>query len=51
MSQSGGLGFSLYNRGRLDGLDFGSIVSVGNQGDLELVDYADLMLDDDDTRS
>lgn len=49
VAQSGGLGFSLYNRGRLDGLDFGSIVSVGNQGDLELVDYADLMLDDDDT--
>ncbi len=47
VAQSGGLGFSLYNRGRLDGLDFSSIVSVGNQGDLELADYADLMLDDD----
>jgi acyl-CoA synthetase (NDP forming) len=50
VAQSGGLGFSLYNRGRLDGLDFSAIVSVGNQGDLELVDYADLLLDDEDTR-
>jgi acyl-CoA synthetase (NDP forming) len=50
VAQSGGLGFSLYNRGQLGGLDFSSIVAVGNQGDLELVDYADLLLDDDDTR-
>lgn len=50
VAQSGGLGFSLYNRGRLQGLDFASIVSVGNQGDLELSDYAELMLDDADTR-
>jgi acetate---CoA ligase (ADP-forming) len=50
VAQSGGLGFSLYNRGRLDGLDFSSIVSVGNQGDLELVDYADLLLDDAETK-
>ena len=49
VSQSGGLGFSLFNRGRQDGLDFSSIVSIGNQGDLELVDYADILLDDDDT--
>ncbi len=50
VSQSGGLGFSLFNRGRVDGLDFGSIVSIGNQCDLELADYADIMLDDPDTR-
>jgi len=50
VAQSGGLGFSLYNRGRLGGLDFSAIVAVGNQGDLELVDYAELLLDDDDTR-
>lgn len=49
VSQSGGLGFSLFNRGRQDGLDFSSIVSIGNQGDLELVDYADILLDDADT--
>ena len=50
VSQSGGLGFSLFNRGRADGLDFSSVVSIGNQCDLELADYADLLLDDDDTR-
>jgi acyl-CoA synthetase (NDP forming) len=50
VAQSGGLGFSLYNRGRLGGLDFSSIIAVGNQGDLELVDYADLLLDDGDTK-
>jgi acetate---CoA ligase (ADP-forming) len=50
VSQSGGLGFSLYNRGRGDGLDFSSIVSIGNQCDLELADYADLLIDDPDTR-
>jgi acetate---CoA ligase (ADP-forming) len=50
VSQSGGLGFSLFNRGRLDGLDFSSIVSIGNQCDLELADYADMLLDDADTK-
>ncbi|MGH7087685.1 MAG: acetate--CoA ligase family protein, partial [Stellaceae bacterium] len=51
VSQSGGLGFSLYNRGRLDGLDFSAIVSIGNQADLDLADYAELLLDDEDTRA
>jgi acyl-CoA synthetase (NDP forming) len=50
VSQSGGLGFSLFNRGRMDGLDFSAIVSIGNQGDLELADYADLLLDDEQTK-
>jgi acetate---CoA ligase (ADP-forming) len=50
VSQSGGLGFSLFNRGRADGLDFSSIVSIGNQCDLELADYADALLEDDDTK-
>ena len=50
VSQSGGLGFSLYNRGRGDGLDFSSIISIGNQSDLELADYADILLDDGDTK-
>jgi len=51
VSQSGGLGFSLFNRGRMDGLDFSAIVSIGNQGDLELADYADLLLDDEQTKA
>ena len=50
VSQSGGLGYALYNRGRVEGLDFSSIISIGNQADLELSDYADLLLDDPETR-
>jgi acetate---CoA ligase (ADP-forming) len=50
VSQSGGLGYALYNRGRVEGLDFSSIISIGNQADLELSDYTDLLLDDPETR-
>ncbi len=46
VSQSGGLGFALYNRGRQRNMAFSHIVSVGNQVDLELNDYIDHMLDD-----
>lgn len=49
VAQSGGLGFAIYNRGRADGLEFSTIASVGNQADLELVDYAEALLDDPDT--
>lgn len=49
VAQSGGLGFAIYNRGRAEGLDFSTIASVGNQADLELVDYAEALLDDPDT--
>ncbi len=50
VAQSGGLGFSLYNRGRVEGLDFSTVVSVGNQCDLEIADYAEALLDDADTQ-
>lgn len=49
VAQSGGLGFSLFNRGRAEGLEFSSIISVGNQADLEVIDYAEALLDDPDT--
>lgn len=49
VSQSGGLGFALYNRGRQRNMAFSHIVSVGNQVDLELNDYVDHMLDDPGT--
>ncbi|WP_159078743.1 acetate--CoA ligase family protein [Orrella marina] len=49
ISQSGGLGFSFYERGKLVNLDFNYIVSTGNQVDLEISDYADYMLGQDDT--
>lgn len=46
VSQSGGLGFALYNRGRQRNMAFSHIVSVGNQVDLELNDYIEHLLDD-----
>ncbi len=46
VSQSGGLGFALYNRGRQRNMGFSHVVSVGNQVDLELNDYIDHLLDD-----
>ena len=49
VSQSGGLGFGLYNRGRRDNLNFNHIVSVGNQVDLELNDYAHYILEQPET--
>lgn len=45
VSQSGGLGFSLYNRGCRRNLAFSHIVSVGNQVDLESNDFLDYLLD------
>lgn len=49
VSQSGGLGFALYNRGRREDLLFSHIVSVGNQVDLESADYLEAMVDDPST--
>ena len=49
VSQSGGLGFGFYNRGRRDNLNFNHIVSVGNQVDLELNDYAQYILEQPET--
>lgn len=51
VSQSGGLGFALYNRGRQRNMSFSHIVSVGNQVNLELNDYIEYMLDDPATSS
>lgn len=39
VSQSGGLGFAFYNKGRRDDLSFSHIFTVGNQADLEIADY------------
>jgi acetyltransferase len=45
VSQSGGLGFSLYGRGRRENLDFKSVITTGNEGDLECLDFVDHLLD------
>lgn len=49
VAQSGGLGFALFNRGSAQGLSFGTIVSVGNQVDLDLAAFAQHLIEDDGT--
>ncbi|HTE16651.1 MAG TPA: CoA-binding protein, partial [Burkholderiales bacterium] len=45
VSQSGGLGFAFFNKGRRDDLNFSHIVSVGNQVDLQIADYVAWMIE------
>lgn len=49
VSQSGGLGFCLFGRGLADNLDFQSVITTGNEGDLECLDFVDHLLDAGDT--
>lgn len=49
VAQSGGIGFSLYHRGRALGLSFSYVISTGNEADLTLADFLDYMVDDDAT--
>lgn len=46
VSQSGGLGFALFGRGLAENLDFHSVVTTGNEGDLECLDFVDHLLDE-----
>jgi acetyltransferase len=46
VSQSGGLGFALYGRGRSESLDFRAVITTGNEGDLECLDFVDHLLDE-----
>jgi len=46
VSQSGGLGFALLNRGKDMGLTCGAVVSSGNEVDLGWLDYVDYLLDE-----
>lgn len=46
VSQSGGLGFCLFGRGLAENLDFHSVITTGNEGDLECLDFADHLLDE-----
>jgi acyl-CoA synthetase (NDP forming) len=45
VSQSGGIAFAYYNRGRPRQLTFSYLVSTGNEAGLEALDYVDWMLD------
>jgi acyl-CoA synthetase (NDP forming) len=49
VSQSGGVGFSFFNRGRPKELRFSFVVSMGNEAGLEGLDVVDYLLDDRNT--
>ena len=49
VSQSGGIGFSFFNRGRPKELRFSFVVSMGNEAGLESLDVVDYLLEDADT--
>ena len=49
VSQSGGLGFGIYDRARLQGLKFTYIVAAGNQALLGIHDFIEYVLQDTDT--
>jgi acetyltransferase len=50
VSQSGGLAFAFFNKGRRDDLVFSHVVSVGNQVDLQLADYLAWVIEQSRTR-
>lgn len=49
ISQSGGLGFALFNRGLKRHLAFSTVINTGNEADLDACDVLDFMLDDERT--
>jgi acyl-CoA synthetase (NDP forming) len=46
VAQSGGMGFGFYDRGRPKELGFNLIATTGNEASLEVLDYADHLIDD-----
>jgi len=49
VSQSGGIGFSIVNRGGRRGLAFSYVVTTGNEASLGTLDYVDYFLADEST--
>ena len=49
VSQSGGIGFSFFHRGRPKALDFSYVVSTGNEAGLNAMDVAAWLVEDADT--
>jgi acyl-CoA synthetase (NDP forming) len=49
IAQSGGIGFSLFNRGKASGLGFTYVISTGNEADLGMADFLDYMVEDEHT--
>lgn len=46
ISQSGGLGFALYGRALAENLNVHSVITTGNEGDLEVLDFAQHVLNE-----
>ena len=49
VSQSGGVGFSFFHRGRPKALNFSFVVSMGNEAGLDAMDVAGYMVEDEET--
>jgi len=49
VSQSGGIGFSFFHRGRPKALNFSFVVSTGNEAGLDAMDVAGYLVEDDET--
>src|ERR1700761_5213859 len=49
IAQSGGIGFSLFNRGKAAGIGFSYVISTGNEADLNMADFLDYMVEDPHT--
>ncbi len=49
MAQSGGIGFAFFDHGRAKELSFRYIVTTGNEACLEVLDFADFILDEGKT--
>jgi acetate---CoA ligase (ADP-forming) len=49
VAQSGGIGFSLYGRGRAQGLNFSHVITTGNECDLTIADFVHYLADNEDT--
>jgi acetate---CoA ligase (ADP-forming) len=51
IAQSGGIGFSLFNRGKAAGIGFSYVISTGNEADLNMADFLDYMIEDPNTHA
>ena len=49
VSQSGGIGFSFFHRGRPKALNFSFVVSTGNEAGLDAMDVAGYLVEDEET--
>jgi len=49
VTQSGAMGFSIFNLAQSHGIGFSYLVSTGNEMDLTCIDFMNFMLDDDNT--